>query len=81
MHVLHPHISREGIGVADAPATPAVAGPINSSEYSLLGRPIRYWATHDGYSMAIISGLSNMSHDMIELDTWLSEMQIGDGNE
>ena len=30
------------IGVGDAPATPAVAGPINSSEYSLLGRLIHY---------------------------------------
>ena len=30
------------IGVGDTPATPAVAGPINSSEYSLLGRLIHY---------------------------------------
>ena len=67
-------------GVGDALATLAVAGPINSSEYSLLGWPIRYWATHDGYSIAIISGLSHMSHDMIELNMWLIEMQIGDGN-
>ena len=79
--MLHPHISCEGIGVVDAPATPAVAEPINSSEYSLLGQPIRYWATRDGYSTAIINGLSNMSHDMVELDTWLIEMKIGDGNE
>ena len=69
------------IGVGDTPATPAVAGPINSSEYSLLGRLIHYWATHNGYSTAIISRLSHMSHDMIKLDMWLIEMQIGDGDE